>query len=313
MDTTRDTAGLSGTVFDVQRCSMHDGPGIRTTVFLKGCPLSCKWCHNPESQKHLPQLAYYSEKCIGCLSCSRIHPQVHTFGHPPAAQNHTVDYARCRLCGRCVDQCPAQALKIFGFRQDIKSIMEMIVKDIPYYQETGGGLTVSGGEPFLQYSFLLGLLKAAKEQGISTCVETCGQVSRERLTEAMEYIDYFLYDYKETSPTRHKEFTGMDNTQILANLDYLYRSGKQITLRCPIIPGYNDTPEHFQGIAEMEKRYPGFLGIEIMPYHDLGKTKAYAIGADYKISPATADNTLKAKWKDALNSYGCSAKILESF
>ncbi len=259
MKMTPDASGLSGTVFDIQRCSMHDGPGIRTTVFLKGCPLSCKWCHNPESQKLLPQLAYYAEKCIGCQLCSQIHPQVHTFGISPAAVNHTVNYEHCTFCGKCVEQCPSHALKIFGYAQDITSIMNIVLKDMPYYQETGGGLTISGGEPFLQYDFLLGLLKEAKKKGISTCVETCGEVSRDKLSAAMEYIDYFLYDYKETSPIRHKKFTGVDNTLILDNLNFIYHNNQNIILRCPIIPGYNDTDEHFQGIAEMEKKYPNFI------------------------------------------------------
>ncbi len=317
MNHSFDNSGCTGIVFDLQRCSMHDGPGIRTTVFLKGCPLSCKWCHNPESQLSRSQLAYYDEKCSGCRLCGSIHPQVHCFeynsNHPDRRPAHSVQYQNCTQCGKCVANCPSSALKLFGSRTSIQSLLEIIKKDIPYYRETGGGLTVSGGEPFFQYTFLLRLLVETKKAGISTCVETCGFVTREKLEEAMPYIDMFLFDYKETSPVLHKKFTGVDNALILKNLDFLYHSDKKIILRCPVIPGYNDTPQHFKGIAAMEQNYPNLAGIEILPYHDMGKVKAHAVGADYLISAPTADLALKSKWKEMMQSCNCSEIILNSF
>lgn len=310
---TYNTEKKEGIIFDIQRCSMYDGPGIRTTVFLKGCPLSCKWCHNPESQSPKPQLAFYREKCVYCQVCHTLHPLVHNFKTLYTQPIHDISYMDCTQCGKCVECCPTSALKIFGQYTDIDALMNIIIKDRPYYAETGGGLTVSGGEPFSQPSFLLSLLKQAKLEGISTCVETCGFVPRNILAEVMPYIDIFLFDYKETSPQLHKYYTAVDNVLILDNLDFLYHNQKRIVLRCPIVPGFNDTPEHFNGIAHMQQKYPQLSCIEIMPYHDLGKTKAQAIGKDYTVSAPTAGTDLKNKWREMMESCNCNQDILNSF
>lgn len=300
---------LTGTVFDIQRCSMHDGPGIRTSVFFKGCPLSCRWCHNPESQSIRRQLAFYSDSCRLCGMCSSLCPDVHQITDGV----HTVHHSACTFCGKCVDRCSHHALKIIGRQTTVEEIMEVVRKDIRYYKQTGGGLTVTGGEPFSQFDFLKGLLRITKKEQVPTCVETCGHTSQACLNEILPDVDLFLFDYKETNPKLHKQYTGVDPHLIMDNFQFLYSSHKHIILRCPLIPGYNDRPEHFCGIAKMEQRYPLLAGIEIMPYHNLGKAKAHAIGRSYDIAAATADDDLKALWKKELAKAGCSPLVIDSF
>ena len=269
------TEQKEGIIFDIQRCSMYDGPGIRTTIFLKGCPLSCRWCHNPESQNPEPELAYFLEKS--------------TRQNPSAGQ------------------------KKYGWYTDVDTLIECVQKDRSYFLATGGGLTVSGGEPFYQPGFLYTLLKRAKQENISTCIETSGFVSQAVLTELMPYIDIFLFDYKESSARLHKTFTGVNQELILSNLDYLYHNNKDIILRCPIIPSFNDTAEHFTGIAQMEKKYPNLKGIEILPYHDMGNAKAAALGRKDYLTAPSADAKLKAKWKEQMKLCGCCDNIRNSF
>lgn len=301
-----------GIVFDIQRCSMHDGPGIRTTVFLKGCPLSCLWCHNPESQSPSPQLACYQERCACCGNCGSIHPEVHAFNIRYTPPHHKIFFDHCAQCGNCVDACPSSALKIFGKSMTVSALLELVEKDRHYYEQTNGGLTVSGGEPFSQPHFLLALIKRAKASNLSVCVETSGFVSQKVLEKALPYIDLFLYDYKETSPELHRRFTGADNTLILSNLSFLYAQNCRIFLRCPIIPGCNDTLEHFRGIAGLERRYSRLEGIEILPYHDFGRTKALAVGKDYSIASCCPDDTLKSQWKKIMARCGCSNRLIDS-
>lgn len=302
--------GIAGTIFSIERCSMYDGPGIRTSVFFKGCPLTCKWCHNPESQSPLPQLAFYKNKCTGCRICEAVCPnQVHRFD----AAKHLINFANCTGARNCTSSCPSGALKFFGYTSYPEQIMEVVRKDLPYYEQTGGGLTISGGEPFFQPEFLLEVLRLAKADRIHTCVETCGLVPADSLTKTLPYIDLFLFDYKETSPVLHKEFTGADNRLILSNLDLLCSLNKPVILRCPIIPGFNDTKEHFAGIHEIEARYHNLAGIEILPYHDLGKEKAAAIGHNYDISAPAADENTRQLWKQQMADCGCTDAILKSF
>lgn len=299
---------ITGTIFDIERCSMYDGPGIRTTVFLKGCPLSCKWCHNPESQSVHPQLSFRADKCTLCGKCEELCPEVHQI-----ISSHTVNYSHCKACGKCVASCPSDALKIIGKTTSVEDVMDIVKKDSSYYRQTGGGLTVSGGEPFAQPLFLKELLCAAKKEEIHTCIETCGYTTKQNLRSVLPYVDIFLFDYKETSPKLHEQYTGVDNEQIIEMFRFLYEQNKKIILRCPIIPGYNDTEEHFRGIAAMEQQYPRLSGIEIMPYHNLGRAKAIAVGKDYEISAPTADEALKNHWKKQLLACGCSAAVIQSF
>lgn len=268
-----------GVVFNIQRYSINDGPGIRTCVFLKGCPLNCRWCHNPESKSPKPELSYSAAKCIGCGKCAAVCPNgCHTF----ADGIHAIDRTSCIACGKCVNECIG-ALEIFGKMMTVDEVIAEAIKDKPFYAESGGGITFTGGEPFAQPKFLLALLKEAKKQELHVCIETSGYVQHEILADAMNYVDVFLFDYKETDAERHAEYTGVRNEKILENLCYLAENGKEIVLRCPIIPGYNDRDEHFSAIASLADKYEGITHVEIEPYHPLGKTKAAQIGKEYPL------------------------------
>lgn len=269
----------SGIIFNIQRYSINDGPGIRTCIFLKGCPLDCIWCHNPESKSRAPELSFFAEKCVGCGTCVQACPNgCHHFEEGV----HIIDRSRCIGCGRCVYSCVG-ALELFGKEMTAEAAVAEACKDRPFYENSGGGVTFTGGEPFAQPEFLLAMLKESKRQKLHVCVETCGYVSRNILLEALPNVDLFLYDYKETDPDRHKAFTGVDNRLILENLELLSRHGKNMVLRCPIIPGYNDREAHLKAIASIANRYPSILRIEVEPYHPLGQSKSESIGKTYPI------------------------------
>jgi pyruvate formate lyase activating enzyme len=291
-----------GMLIDIFRGSLRDGPGIRTTVFLKGCPLRCMWCHNPESWSKEKQLGYFSERCMNCFACTKVCPYgVHT------AINgvHQVHYDLCRGCGKCIDACNYDALKLYGYWQDSETVFQEVLRDIDFYDDEGG-LTISGGEPLFQINFTLSLLKKCKNQGINTCIETCGYSSRSDFDKVLKYVDLLLFDYKETIGSAHKKFTGVPNEGILDNLDYIYKKGAQIILRCPIIPGVNDSKEHFEGIARMNKNYPDLRGIEIIAYHNMGVSKGTGIGVDMRLKEiANTDEKQKAEWINCLKSLGC--------
>lgn len=258
---------LSAMIFDIERNSYVDGPGIRTTVFLKGCPLSCVWCHNPESQSFEKQIMFYKSKCIGC--------------------------------GKCELYCPADARKICGKEYTTDEVLKEIVKDKPFYENSGGGVTLSGGEPLAQYDFSLELLKKAKENGIHTAIETCGYAEKSKILEIAKYVDLFLFDCKETDQELHKKYTGVDNKIILDNLKALSDAGSKIILRCPIIPGFNDRAEHFKGISEIAGKLSGIEHIEVEPFHPHGESKYSALGRKYA-NIKTPDTETVRRWKETV-------------
>ncbi len=300
---------VRGIIFDIQRGSMYDGPGIRTTVFTKGCPLRCKWCHNPESQNPKLELAYWEEKCVGCKKCS----EVCTMGAHLFSDIHIFDRKQCIMCGKCVHVCPTNAMKSYGYTISAEEAMTIIRKDKAYYDLTNGGLTLSGGEPFLQNDFSFSLLSLAKQEKIHTCVETCGFASHEIILQSLKYVDYYLFDYKLDDCVKHQYYTGVSNTIIQKNFDCLYTHHARIKIRCPIIPGVNDTLEHFSSIHQLEVKYPEIEGIEILPYHNFGSGKAKALGREYGILSETAGNEIKQKWKELMSISGCSEAIINSF
>ena len=267
-----------GTVFNIQKFCVNDGPGIRTTVFLKGCPLSCLWCHNPESQRTDKEIIYYRHKCTGCARCKDL-----------TVEN--TDFI-----------CYNGAKEICGKLMSADEVIAEVEKDRLFYKNSGGGMTLSGGEPLYQFGFALELLKLAKEKELHTAIETCGAVSTEKIIAAAEYTDLFLYDFKECDSARHKEFVGIGNELILKNLKILSDMGKSIILRCPIIPGCNDRQEHYKAIADIANTYSGVLHIEIEPYHPLGEGKYEAVGRDARHFEQPSDESVADIIK-AISSY----------
>lgn len=298
----------TGMVLDIQRFSLDDGPGIRTTVFLKGCPLHCAWCHNPESISPLPQLAYRPEKCDGCLACIPACPQ---HAHSAVDGLHRYDRALCHVCGACADVCAPRALSVLGKSQSVDEIMAIVVRDRAYYDRSGGGLTLSGGEPLAQFAFTHSLLGAARQAGIRTCLETCGAGSQQHLAALLPLVDLFLFDYKATDPLLHRYLTGVDNRLILSNLHWLLEQGARVVLRCPLVPGVNDLPEHLRAIAALSRANPSPERIEIMAYHDMGRAKAEQIGRAAGLgSIPSADQAVKNTWFKSLQDYGCKNLVL---
>lgn len=292
------------TVFDIQRFALHDGPGIRTTVFLKGCPLDCLWCHNPESKKSKPQLGFLEKNCSCCGKCvNTCEHDVHIIS---ANDRHHLQYQNCIQCGICINTCPNHALKIFGQQMTSEEIIKIVEKDRDFYERSGGGITVSGGEPMMQFEALRQLLQQAKEIGLHVCLDTSGQADTKKYEEIAKYVDIFLFDYKLTDPEEHKRYTGVANTLILHNLERLCQKGSQIYLRCPIIPGINDNESHYRAIGKLSRQYNNIQQINLMTYHDMAKGKAQQIGECYALSEI---KTITSEGKKAIyekvKSYGC--------
>lgn len=275
---------VKGNIFDIQHFSVGDGPGIRTTVFLKGCPLRCEWCHNPESQKSGPQVMYHKHRCVHCAACAAVCPSV---CHRIDAAAHFFDSEKCIGCGRCAEACHFGGLETAGRSVSVESVINEVAEDAVFYEDSQGGMTLSGGEPLYQPEFAIALAKAAKEKNIHVCVETSGFGPSGSILALAEYTDIFLYDYKATGDD-HQRFTGVDNELILRNLFLLDAKGCQIILRCPMVPGRNLTDAHIHAIIVLAKRLKNLIEIDIEPYHNIGAGKREGLGmrSNYeKITP----------------------------
>lgn len=263
----------SGKIFNIQRFSTSDGPGIRTVVFLKGCFLDCAWCHNPESKCAKTEIFYDPIKCVGCGRCVNVcENNCQSFGDV-----HIFEREKCNSCGQCASVCCADALEICGEEKTAEEIIDVVLRDKPFYEESGGGITLSGGEPLMQYDFSLSLLKLAKENGLHTAIETSG-FSGKRLEELIRYTDLWLYDIKLFPDDEHKKHTGVSNENIFKNLYLLDSSGANIILRCPMIPNVNLTQEHFENLSELANKLKNVIAIHLEPYHPLGLSKAKLLG-----------------------------------
>lgn len=248
-------------VFDIQRFSIHDGPGIRTAVFFKGCPLRCAWCHNPESQRPGPELLFFAHKCVGCGKCAEI-----------CDNTHTPD---CTGCGKCAAVCAHGAREISGYDITADVVLEKVLRDRAFYETSGGGVTLTGGEPLAQPDFAEELLRKCRENGLHTAMETCGFAPWETLARLLPYLDLVYFDIKGIDPALHKRNTGVDNGLILANAARLKESGKEVVFRMPYIPGYND------GELDAVRNFAGAFPLQLMPYHAIGEGKYTALGREY--------------------------------
>lgn len=260
-------------LFDLKRSSADDGPGIRTVVFFKGCPLSCRWCHNPESQSPRPQLGLTEELCAGCGLCAEVCPRsCHIL-----SGGHRILRERCIGCGACARACPKSALTLYGYSMSREEVLREIRKDAEYYRFSGGGVTFSGGEPMAQFEEALSLAAAVKGEGFSLCLETCGAGERQKFLKIAEFTDIFLFDVK-VMPALYEEYTGARPEPIFENLRALDASGAKIRLRCPMIPGVNICGDHFAFLAELSAGLKHLQGIDLLPYHPAGLDKYRRLG-----------------------------------
>lgn len=266
---------MTAKIFDIKRFAVHDGDGIRTTVFFCGCPLRCVWCHNPEGLSAQPTLAYFEHKCVGCEECANVCPEgAHKFENG----KHIFDRTKCIGCGKCTENCLDGALTLYGKETPVEELLPLLLEDKDFYESSGGGVTLSCGECLMQADFCAELLKKLKENGIHTAVDTCGFVSKEALDKVVPYTDIFLYDFKAYDEKVHMKCTGQSNKIILENLLYLESLGKDVEIRIPYVPEYNS--DQIEKIAIFLSKLRHIKSIKVLPYHNYAGTKYAALNME---------------------------------
>lgn len=266
---------LTAKIIEIKRFSVHDGDGIRTTVFFKGCPLKCIWCHNPESISHKAELAYYQNKCLFCGECATVCP---ANVHKVESDAHFLDRSACIGCGACAEACLGDALTFYGKQITADELMTCLLEDRDFYENSGGGITLSGGECLIQADFCAELLKKCKEAGLNTAVDTCGFISRDSFDKVIPYTDTFLYDVKAFDEDVHVRCTGRSNKIILENLLYLDNLGKKVEIRIPYVPDQND--DQIEKIADFLKDLKNITKVRVLPYHNYAGSKYVSLGKE---------------------------------
>lgn len=307
-----------GIAYDIQPFSVQDGPGIRTTIFLKGCPLRCLWCHSPESQQFQPQLSWIGMRCIGCGNCISQCPNQAISRNPEPTKTASgklihqilIDRKKCIDCGSCTKKCYPNALFLSGIEYTVEEIIDKIKGDIPFYTNSGGGVTISGGEALSQAGFTYALLKALKQLDIHTAVDTCGYTDPENIKAVLPYTDLFLYDLKHMDSDTHKALTGVPHGPILENAKLIAHSGGQMQIRIPLITDHNDSDENMHATGTFcQKIKDAITMVQLLPFHDLGTAKYARIGRnDNFVVPPVPEERI-AHCKDILSSYGLNVTI----
>lgn len=297
---------MTGVLFDIRRYSIHDGPGIRTAVFFKGCPLQCAWCHNPEGISFTPELIFRPTRCILCDDCLDVCPNVAVSRHGNAIQ---IDRARCKVSGNCAVACPAEALEVVGRRMAVEQVLAEIERDRTFYEQSGGGVTFTGGEPLAQPRFLLDLLSACRTRGLHTVLDTCGYAPWPVLDEIRPLVDLFLYDLKLVDDARHREWTGVSSADILSNLRKLSEAGSHIQVRMPLIPGINDDEENLRATGTFLASLTRVPPVELLAYHNIAEAKYAGLGREYGMGDVHPPDAQHIKRCTAVFS-GCGVRVV---